>query len=102
MAQSRRASAPKERVFTPSDYEGRNCGMNAKKIVELRREAEKAVAEMPDGELKVKAFEVILNHLLAGPDVVTVRTGEGEKEAKPKGGKEKVTATSIGGRILVL
>ena len=76
--------------------------MNAKKIVELRREAEKAVADMPDGELKVKAFEVILNHLLAGPDVVTVRTGEGEKEAKPKGGKEKVTATSIGGRILVL
>jgi hypothetical protein len=28
-------------------------------LVETRREAEKAVAQMADGELKVKAFEVI-------------------------------------------
>jgi hypothetical protein len=32
---------------------------------ELRKKAEEAVAEMPDGELKTKAFEVILEHLLS-------------------------------------
>jgi hypothetical protein len=42
--------------------------MNAKKLVELRQAAEKAVADMPDGELKVKAFEVILGHMIETPD----------------------------------
>jgi len=34
-------------------------------LTELRKRAEEAVAEMPDGELKTKAFEVILQHLLS-------------------------------------
>ena len=38
--------------------------MNAKELISIRREAEKAVSEMPEGELKVKAFEVMLKHLL--------------------------------------
>ncbi len=38
--------------------------MGARKLIDIRRQAEKSVAGMPDGDLKVKAFEVILNHLL--------------------------------------
>jgi hypothetical protein len=34
-------------------------------LVELRKQAEQAVDGMPDGDLKVKAFETILSHLLA-------------------------------------
>ena len=37
-------------------------------LIGLRRRAERAVADMPDGELKVKAFEVMLNHLLTSND----------------------------------
>ena len=39
--------------------------MDAKKLIELRKQAEKAVEDMQDGEFKLKAFEVILNHLLS-------------------------------------
>jgi hypothetical protein len=35
-------------------------------IQQLRKQAESAVQDMPDGELKLKAFEVILHHLLLG------------------------------------
>lgn len=76
--------------------------MDAKKVVALRREAEKAVADMPDGGLKLKAFEVILGHLLGGVGVLagpSITTG---KEPKGKGTREGVPARSIGGRILVL
>lgn len=38
--------------------------MDAKKLVQLRKQAEKAVEDMSAGELKVKAFEVILENLL--------------------------------------
>jgi hypothetical protein len=34
-------------------------------IQQLRKQAEAAVGDMSDGEMKVKAFEVILGHLLA-------------------------------------
>jgi hypothetical protein len=34
-------------------------------LKELRKKAEAAVTEMPDGDLKTKAFEVILQHLLS-------------------------------------
>lgn len=40
--------------------------MGPRKLVEVRRQAEEAVRDMPDGELKLKAFEVILNSLLQG------------------------------------
>jgi len=33
-------------------------------MVELRKRAEKIVADMPEGELKLKAFEVAFKHLL--------------------------------------
>ncbi|MGB6876601.1 MAG: hypothetical protein WBD87_11250 [Candidatus Acidiferrales bacterium] len=35
-------------------------------LIELRKQAEQAVQDMKDGDLKVKAFETILAHLLAG------------------------------------
>jgi hypothetical protein len=34
-------------------------------LISLRRAAEEAVTDMPEGELRVKAFEVILEHMLA-------------------------------------
>ena len=78
--------------------------MDAKKLIDLRKQAEKAVAEMADGELKVKAFEVILNHLLGGrPGTQGPPPGdEKPASAKPKGVKEGASAKSIAGRILVL
>ena len=44
--------------------------MELQKLKELRRKAEQATSDMPDGDLKVKAFEVVLNNLLrSGEDV---------------------------------
>jgi hypothetical protein len=39
--------------------------MDTNAIIEARKKAESAVAEMPEGELRVEAFKVILNRLLA-------------------------------------
>lgn len=38
--------------------------METKAILEARKQAEKAVADMPDSDLKLKAFEIILGKLL--------------------------------------
>jgi hypothetical protein len=40
--------------------------MNTALIVAARKQAEDAVADMPEGPLKIKAFEIILASLLAG------------------------------------
>lgn len=40
--------------------------MDTNAIIEARRRAEAAVAEMPEGELRVEAFKLILNRLLSG------------------------------------
>ena len=40
--------------------------MDTKSIIEARKKAEAAVAEMPEGELRVEAFKLILNRLLSG------------------------------------
>lgn len=76
--------------------------MDAKKLVEFRKQAEKAVAEMPDGELKVKAFEVILGHLLASPAIAPARPAEEQARPKAKGREQAAQVKTIGGRILVL
>ena len=45
--------------------------MNTADLIAVRRKAEDSVADMPDGPLKIKAFEVILGSLLAGsPEAV--------------------------------
>lgn len=78
--------------------------MDAKRLIDLRKQAERAVDEMPDGELKVKAFEVILAHLLGG----ALPSGKGGAEdqkpslRKAKAEREDSPARSISGRILVL
>lgn len=40
--------------------------MNTEMLVAARKRAEEAVADMPEGALRVKAFEVILGSLLSG------------------------------------
>jgi len=76
--------------------------MNVKKLVEVRKEAEKAVADMADGDLKVKAFEVILSHLLEVPEAeakTSSRTGTGGTATPVKQAAKAKTATA---RVLVL
>ena len=77
--------------------------MDAKKLIEFRKQAEQAVSEMPDGELKVKAFEVILSHLLVGgPHGPPARSTELVTTTAPEGGREGKSARSINSRVLVL
>jgi hypothetical protein len=78
--------------------------MDAKQIIEFRKQAEKAVAEMPDGELKVKAFEVILNHLLEGarPPTTEDMKRKARSSRDVKTSDQASPAQSIAGRILVL
>jgi hypothetical protein len=60
------------------------------KLVELRKEAEQSVSDMKDGPLKVKAFETILEHLLAlNADEVAPQTA-----AKPKAQQKSQTTTT--------
>lgn len=77
--------------------------MDAKKLIKLRKEAEKSVVEMPDGELKVKAFEVILGHLLASGQPKThdgpTEQKKGKRKEEPE---EKIETETAAGRILVL
>lgn len=67
-------------------------------IVSARRQAEAAVADMAEGALKIKAFEVVLQHLLsAGKDK---RVGDRPRAALREG--KNHSPTSIAGRILTL
>lgn len=77
--------------------------MDAKKIIELRKQAEKAVVDMQDGEFKLKAFEVILNHLLSPG----ISESTSDSPAVPQAGVKRrrsvdIEAESTAGRILVL
>lgn len=74
--------------------------MDAKRIIELRKQAEKAVEDMQDGEFKLKAFEVILGHLLAPEKAEVIRESTPRKEEK--GSIKKKDAGTIAGRVLVL
>lgn len=80
--------------------------MKVKRLVDLRREAEKAVSDMPEGELKVKAFEVILNNLISLPgnletgDDVVRTTGTPSTKGPDKGQSSKPASTRD--RILLL
>lgn len=78
--------------------------MDAKKLIELRKEAEKAVADMPDGDLKVKAFEVLLSHLISTSRVPQQPTATSASSEKREQGAttEDLPAESVAGRIMVL
>ena len=71
-------------------------------LMDLRRQAERAVADMPEGDLKVKAFEVLLNHLLNTTD----REGSIEKSARRVEKGKRSTNARVGNsktqRILAL
>jgi hypothetical protein len=73
------------------------------KLLEARKAAERAVSEMADGDLKVKAFEVILGHLLAGRQQPGAAAGadSGQIERGRKSRKSAVPA-SAGDRVLAL
>lgn len=76
----------------------------SKNLVELRKKAEKAVRDMRDGDLKVKAFETILTHLLSqhgeleAPNVPGAKKLASAAKAKAAGGRP----TSRTDRILSL
>jgi hypothetical protein len=83
--------------------------MNTKTIVDLRKQAEEAVADMAEGSLKVKAFEVVLERLLAAEQGSAshpeIRKGPIPKQTSAIGPKDEVkpkTPTSCPERILVL
>jgi hypothetical protein len=63
-----------------------------RELVELRREAERAVHDMPEGELKTKAFETILRHLLSGTVGKGVERAGGRNKAQPK---QKVAGSKV-------
>lgn len=60
--------------------------MDTKTLLELRKKAEKAVADMSDGPLKVKAFEVILANLLTGPQEPVSQAAQ-KRQGKNNSGK---------------
>ena len=75
--------------------------MEARKLIDLRKQAEKAVSDMPDGELKVKAFEVILSHLL-GVDKPAPQAEGSTARTSTRQARETAQTDSLNGRILVL
>jgi hypothetical protein len=76
--------------------------MDAKKFIALRKQAEKAVADMPDGEFKLKAFEVILSHLLASGKPQPPASAPPPGKSKAETSIDDIEAESTSGRILVL
>src|SRR5271157_2902315 len=54
-------------------------------IVEARKRAERAVADMPEGDLRLKAFEVILNRLLSAAEGATASS------RRKRGGRHRGT-----------
>jgi hypothetical protein len=67
-------------------------------LVSVRKKAEEAVADMAEGPLKTKAFEVILQTLLAGP---ALRSEVTPRFATPEGNLGEA-ASSLTDRIRVL
>jgi hypothetical protein len=57
---------------------------------------------MPDGDLKVKAFEVILSHLLGSAPDARAQSRAAEDDAELRPAKRARAAKSAAARILVL
>jgi len=79
--------------------------MDQRDLIEARRQAQKAVSDMTDGDLKLKAFEVILNHLLESSKVGSserrVQDG-GPTDSDEKRAGRSGQPTSVAERILAL
>jgi hypothetical protein len=85
--------------------------MDTNSLIEARKKAEAAVAEMPEGELRVEAFKLILNRLLSGGDSSeppprarsSGRRGAGEARRKTgEGPNEDAVPRSAPARVLAL
>lgn len=76
--------------------------MDIKKLVRLRRQAEDAVVDMAAGDLKIKAFEVILNQLLTDVSTTPEADGPGPAEKPKTKHRMGAAARSTAGRVLVL
>jgi hypothetical protein len=86
--------------------------MDAKLLITARKQAEDAVKEMPDGDLKVKAFEVILSHMLStlvtksssGAGTAVAQEVPAKKSGRRAAGaaKPRTSKATASGRILVL
>ncbi len=72
--------------------------MNAEELISARRKAEGAVADMVEGPLKLKAFEVILGSLLSGAATRTIPAPVAQR-AESSG---KKPPTSVASRIALL
>jgi len=72
--------------------------MNSIDLVSLRRRAEGAVADMADGPLKIKAFEVILESLLRSDS----SQQEVQSPSRPSQHAQGESPSSIGSRISLL
>src|SRR6266581_9319050 len=65
--------------------------MDEKTLTEARKKAERAVADMADGDLKLKAFELILSRLLVASDDAPSQPGH-----EPKSKARRNVATRNG------
>jgi hypothetical protein len=66
--------------------------MNADTVIEARKKAERAVADMPDGDLKLKAFELILNRLLSAAEEGSPAPKGSKRNRSKRRGEEKPSA----------
>jgi hypothetical protein len=76
--------------------------LTSEKMREIRKKALAAVADMPDGELKTKAFEIFLQKLLdhetsSVTEHIMKRPKENEKHER-----KKIKAITVKSRILLL
>lgn len=58
--------------------------MDVERLKKLRKDAEAAVSDMPTGELKTKAFEVILQQLMSGGETRSSTEHVIRKDKNPK------------------
>jgi hypothetical protein len=70
--------------------------MNTALLVAARKRAEEAVADMPEGALKLKAFEVILGSLLSGS---SLSDSSEQKEVRTKRSATTKPTSSLADRI---
>ena len=70
-------------------------------LAELRKQAEAAVRDMPDGDLKGRAFQTILTHLLAsGPPAADRKAIPTKTTAQKDPSVQRKVPSSVGERLL--
>jgi hypothetical protein len=72
------------------------------KLKELQRQALEAVSDMPDGDLKTKAFEVFLRHLLEAQTQASPPKPSQAEKAAQKPTKSARQPGTVKSRILLL